>query len=128
VRVLIADDSAPYRRAASDVVRDTEGFELTGVARSGDEAVALTEKLEPDLVLLDVRMPGMSGIEAARAIAAVRPDAVVVLVSSWADVDLPAGAKRCGAAASLPKRDLKPGVLAELWRRHGRPVADIGTR
>ena len=79
-------------------------------------------------MLLDVRMPGMSGIDAARKIAAVRPDAVVVLVSSWADVDLPADAKRCGAAASLPKRNLKPSVLAELWRRHGRPGADIGTR
>jgi two-component system, NarL family, invasion response regulator UvrY len=119
VRVLIADDSAPYRRAASDVVRGAEGFELTGVARSGDEAVALTVKLDPDLVLLDVRMPGMNGIEAARAIAAACPKTVVVLVSSWAEVDLPAGASQCGAAATLRKRDLRPGVLVELWREHG---------
>ena len=58
MRVVVVDDSVPCRRAASDVVRLSEGFELSGVACSGAEAVALAEKLEPDLVLLDIRMRG----------------------------------------------------------------------
>ena len=119
VRVLVVDDSVPCRRAASDVVRVAEGFELTGAARSGAEAVAMTEKLQPDLVLLDVRMRGMNGFETARQILELRPETVVVLVSAWAEETLGKGARGCGAVTTLHKRDLKPTVLNELWVEHG---------
>lgn len=119
VRVLVVDDSEPCRRAASDVVGVTDGFELSGSARSGAEAVVMTEKLEPDLVLLDVRMNGMNGYEAACQILERRPETVIVLVSAWADEALGSSARGCGAAATLHKRDLKPAVLCELWGRHG---------
>ena len=121
IRVLVVDDSVPCRRAASDVVRTADGFELTGAACSGAEAVAMTEKLHPDLVLLDVRMNGMNGFETARQILQLRPETVVVLVSAWAEETLGNGARGCGAAAALHKRDLKPTVLTELWAEH-RPV------
>jgi chemotaxis response regulator CheB len=114
VRVLVVDDSVPCRRAASDVVRTAHGFELTGAARSGAEAVVLTERLRPDLVLLDVRMNGMNGFEAARQILRLRPETVVVLVSAWGAETLGSG-----AVATLHKRDLKPTVLNELWAEHG---------
>ena len=123
VRVLVVDDSVPCRRAASDVVRVADGFELTGAARSGAEAVALTEWLQPDLVLLDVRMNGMNGFETARQILRRRPETVVVLVSAWAEETLGTGARGCGAVAALHKRDLKPTVLDELWAEHGRAPA-----
>jgi chemotaxis response regulator CheB len=119
VRVLVVDDSVPCRRAASDVVRTAHGFELTGAARSGAEAVVLTERLRPDLVLLDVRMNGMNGFEAARQILRLRPETVVVLVSAWGAETLGSGARGCGAVATLHKRDLKPTVLNELWAEHG---------
>jgi chemotaxis response regulator CheB len=119
VRVLVVDDSVPCRRAASDVVRTAHGFELTGAARSGAEAVVMTERLRPDLVLLDVRMDGMNGFEAARRILHVRPKTVVVLVSAWGAETLGSGARGCGAVATLHKRDLKPTVLNELWAEHG---------
>jgi len=119
VRVLVVDDSVPCRRAASDVVRTTDGFELTGAARSGSEAVLMTERLAPDLVLLDVRMNGMSGFEAAREILRLRPATVVVLVSAWGEETLGSGARGCGAVATLRKRDLRPTVLNELWAEHG---------
>jgi chemotaxis response regulator CheB len=119
VRVLVVDDSVPCRRAASDVVRTAHGFVLTGAARSGAEAVVMTERLRPDLVLLDVRMDGMNGFEAARQILHVRPKTVVVLVSAWGAETLGSGARGCGAVATLHKRDLKPTVLNELWAEHG---------
>jgi chemotaxis response regulator CheB len=119
VRVLVVDDNVPCRRAASDVVRVADGFELSGAARSGAEAVVMTEKLHPDLVLLDVRMNGMNGFEAARQILRRRPETVVVLVSAWGEETLGNGARGCGAVATLHKRDLKPTVLNELWAEHG---------
>ena len=117
--MVVVDDSDHCRRAASDVVRHAEGFELCGVAGSGAEAIAMAESLEPDLVLLDVRMKEMNGIEAARQILEVRPGTVVVLVSAWAEERIGSAAERCGAAATLHKRDLKPAVLGELWSSHG---------
>jgi len=117
--VLVVDDSVPCRRAAAAVVRVSDGFELSGTARSGAEAVRLAEALEPDLVLLDVRMPEMSGVDAAQLILERRPETVVVLVSAWAEETASGRAARCGAAASLSKHDLKPLVLGELWARHG---------
>ena len=122
MRVLVVDDSVPCRRAASDVVRLADGFELTGAARSGAEGVAMAASLRPDLVLLDVRMAGINGFEASRQIVQRRPETVVVLVSAWAEEALGSGARGCGAVATLHKRDLKPTVLGELWARHG-PVA-----
>jgi DNA-binding NarL/FixJ family response regulator len=119
VRVVVVDDSVHCRRAASDVVRLSVGFELSGVAGSGAEAIVLTGKVEPDLVLLDIRMREMSGFEAARRILELRPQTVVVLVSAWADESIAGAVERCGAAAMLHKRDLKPAVLGELWSLHG---------
>src|SRR4051812_32800329 len=81
VRVLVVDDSAEFRRAASDVVDAAEGFEIVGVTETGEGAVSSLGSLEPDLVLLDVRMPGIGGIEAARQITALRPGTVVFLIT-----------------------------------------------
>ena len=81
VRVLTVDDQIVFRRAAHDVIAATPGFEPVGDAESGEEALAEVERLRPELVLLDVRMPGIGGIEAARRIAAAHPETVVVLIS-----------------------------------------------
>ena len=122
VRVLVVDDNVPCRRAACDVVRAAPGFELAGAARSGEEAVELAVLLQPDLVLLDIRMDGMNGFEASRRICGLQPETVVVLVSAWAD-EAVVNCGSSGAAATLHKRDLKPAVLGDLWDRYGGPVA-----
>ncbi len=75
------DDQVVFRRAAHDVIAATPGFEPVGDAESGEEALAEVERLRPELVLLDVRMPGIGGIEAARRIAEAHPETVVVLIS-----------------------------------------------
>ena len=115
VRVLTADDHLGFLAAARDLVGATPGFEVVGEAPSGEQAVALAEQVSPDLVLLDVYMPGIGGIEAARRIHAALPDAVIVLVTAEAVEDLPAEAWSCGIRAILPKQRLRRRAVARIW-------------
>ncbi|MCU1454234.1 MAG: response regulator receiver protein [Acidimicrobiales bacterium] len=115
VRVLVVDDQAPFRLASRMVLMRTRGFELVGEAASGEEALAAVDDLAPDLVLMDINMPGINGIEAARQIAAVHPAAVVFLCSTYALGDLPGDAATSGARAYINKEELTPDVLRRLW-------------
>jgi len=117
VSVLIVDDQAPFRRAAATVVRVTRGFEVAGEAGSGEEAVAMAAALAPQLVLMDINMGGISGIEATRRITASSPDVVVVLLSTYQAADLPADAATSGAAAYVNKEEFGPQVLQDVWGR-----------
>lgn len=121
VSVLIVDDQAPFRRAAAAVVKVTGGFDVVGEADSGEEAVELAATLAPQLVLMDINMGGISGIEATRRITSVSPDVVVVLLSTYQADDLPADAATSGAAAYVNKEEFGPQVLQDVWanRRDG---------
>jgi DNA-binding NarL/FixJ family response regulator len=126
VSVVVVDDRAPFRRAARAILEATSGFELLAEAISGEEAVALARSLEPDLILMDIKMSGIGGIEATRRITAARAGAVVVLVSSYAERDLPADARTCGAAAYISKEGFGRRVLQEVWNGR-RPSASDRT-
>ena len=117
VSVLIVDDQAPFRRAAAAVVRMTGGFEIIGEAGSGEEAVELAGELAPQLVLMDINMGGISGIEATRRIVTTAPDVVVVLLSTYQAADLPADAATSGAVAYVNKEEFGPQVLEDVWSR-----------
>ena len=119
ISVLVVDDQAPFRRAAATVVALTKGFEMVGEARSGEEAEAMVTELSPRLVLMDINMEGIDGIEATRRIKAAHPDVVVVLLSTYSEDDLPAGARTCGAAAYLNKERFGPAALQELAGENG---------
>ena len=119
VRVLIVDDQAGFRGAAHDLLHATPGFEQVGEASCGPDALDAVAATHPELVLLDVRMPGMNGVETARRITARDPDVVVVLVSADEPEDLPPDAASCGAAAYLRKRELGPRRLMRLWSTVG---------
>ena len=122
VRVLTVDDQVVFRHAARDVIGATAGFESVGDAGSGEEAVAAVERLRPDLVLLDVRMPGIGGIEAARRITEAHPGTVVVLISIEDSDEFAEDARACGAAALVRKQDFGPALLRSIWEAHGAHV------
>src|SRR3954467_15115288 len=97
VSVLIVDDQLPFRAVARTVIGMTAGFAVKAEAESGEDAVAAVDADPPDLVLMDINLPGMNGIEATRRIRAAHPDTVVILLSTYSEADLPADARACGA-------------------------------
>jgi DNA-binding NarL/FixJ family response regulator len=117
VTVLVVDDHDAFRRAMRDIVTATEGFTFVGEATSGEGALAVVSALAPKLMLVDKRMPGIGGVEAARLLAERHPGVVVVLVS----VEEPDASdqRTCGAAAFVRKHQLCPGLLREVWLEHG---------
>ena len=116
VRVLIVDDQEPFRQAARAVVELTDGFEVAGEAETGEEAVDLARELEPDLVLMDVNLPGIDGLEATRRILNGSAGRVVVLMVSTYEADEYAPrAAEAGAAAYIPKSEFEPDRLSEAW-------------
>ena len=117
VSVMVVDDQAPFRGAAKAVLAATDGFELVGEAESGERAVELAAELEPEMVLMDINMSGISGIEATSQITDQHPDTVVLLISTYQEADLPASARSCGAAGYVHKEDLGPDVLARVWEQ-----------
>ncbi|HZO61002.1 MAG TPA: response regulator transcription factor [Solirubrobacterales bacterium] len=121
-RVLTVDDQIVFRDAARDVIAATPGFESVGVAASGEEALAAVERLRPELVLLDVRMPGMGGIEAARRITEAHPGIVVVLISIEGSDEVAEDAHASGAAALVRKQEFGPALLRRIWEAHGAHV------
>jgi DNA-binding NarL/FixJ family response regulator len=113
--VLIVDDQMPFRMAAGAVVGVTPGFEVVGEAKSGEEAIEQVEALHPQLVLMDINMDGISGIEATRRITGAHPDVGVILLSTYDEEDLPADARSCGAIGYLHKEQFGPDVLVDMW-------------
>ncbi|NED99933.1 response regulator transcription factor [Phytoactinopolyspora halotolerans] len=114
VSVLVVDDQEPFRAAARFVVRATAGYQVVGEAASGEAALELAERLRPSLVLMDINLPGMSGIEATRRLTRTLPDVVVMLLSTYSADDLPDDAGTSGARAYVHKTDLTPDVLRSV--------------
>jgi DNA-binding NarL/FixJ family response regulator len=115
VGVLIVDDQEPFRLAARMVVDATEGFEVVGESETGEDSVEAARDLDPDLVLMDVNLPGMNGLDATRAILGGSNRVVILLLSTYEEEEYGPRAAECGAAAYIPKSDFGPDRLVEAW-------------
>jgi DNA-binding NarL/FixJ family response regulator len=118
VRVLIVDDQAPFRAAARAVVEATDDFEVVAEVESGEASVEAARELHPDLVLMDVNLPGINGLEATRQILAGANDAkpvVVLVLSTYEAAEYAPRATEAGAASYIPKSEFSPDKLAEAW-------------
>ncbi|NPC44268.1 response regulator transcription factor [Nocardioides sp. zg-1230] len=116
VRVVVVDDQEPFRRAAGAVVDASQGFELVGYASDGEQSLTSVLRHRPDLVLMDVNLPGIDGLEATRRIKQLEPSPVVVLLSTYELTELGADPLECGAHAYLAKADFDSARLRQVWR------------
>jgi len=116
--VIAVDDRPAFLDVVRRVVHATPGMEMVAEATCGEEAVELVEQMRPDLVVMDVRMPGIGGVGATRKIKAAHPSTIVVLISTCSPQDLPAETEGSAADAVICKRDLRPRLLEELLERH----------
>lgn len=115
VRVLIVDDQKPFREASNMVVEMTDGFEVVGEAEHGEEAVAMASDLRPDLVLMDVQMPGIDGLEATRRIMQLDSPPRVLVMSTHESGSYEEPALAAGAIAFIPKSQFSMDALETFW-------------
>jgi DNA-binding NarL/FixJ family response regulator len=117
VQVLICDDQEVFRSAAREVVNAAHGFEVVGQVETGEESVVAAGRLRPDLVLMDVHLPGIDGLEASRRIRAADPRVAVLLLSTYDPEEFAARIAGSGAIAFISKAAFGPDVLIEAWAR-----------
>lgn len=103
IRILVADDHRFYREGIRSVLSGVEGIEVIGEAATGTETIEQTEQLQPDVVLMDLKMPGLNGIEATRRILHTSPHVGVLVVTMYDDDDSVFAAMRAGARGYVLK-------------------------
>ena len=117
---MTVDDQPVFRDAARAIIEHTPEFQLVGEADDGTKALDVIREADADLILLDVRLPGLDGIEVSKRLAEEAPERVIVLVSSTDPRELSPLARNSGAAALLRKHWLTPRLLRGLWVAHRR--------
>ena len=120
-RVVLVDDDDGYLSALSALLAYEDDIDVVGVATNGRDAVALVERVRPDVVVMDVEMPVMDGVEAARRVAARFPRTIVLLVSGDENARL-AEIRTAGAADFLRKLDVPTTLVSAIARVSGPPV------
>jgi DNA-binding NarL/FixJ family response regulator len=120
IRVLIADDHPLMRRGLADILNGVDGIEVVGSAEDGAAALALTHALRPDIVLMDISMPGMDGIEATEKLTEMNTGARVVMLTSYSEQEKITEALAAGAVSYLTK-DSPPDAVIRAIRSAASP-------
>lgn len=114
IRVLLVDDHEPYREFISSVIRKLPDFRVISQAADGAEAVQLAEDLRPDLILLDIGLPGLNGIEAAQRISRLCPESRILFVSQESSPEVVVAALSTGAIGYVLKADAASELVAAV--------------
>jgi two-component system response regulator NreC len=114
VRILIADDNPMIMRMVNKILNARPGFDVVGEASDGQQAVILAESLKPDVIVINVTMPKMSGFEAARRIRVHVPDSAIVILSSHKDQQFIAEARKAGANGYVQKSDADDQLVSAI--------------
>lgn len=115
VRVLVVEDTDHVRAVVADMLR-LDGFDVVGTASSGEEAVPLALATDPHVVVMDLHLTGIDGLEATRRLRAARPGQQVVLYTAFLDASIEEAARAAGAALCLGKVEGMPRLARELIR------------
>ena len=125
MKVLIVDDEQPARDRLRQILEDEPDYEVVGEAGNGDEALQLAARLQPDIVLLDIRMPGMEGIEAARHLNAMEPAPAVVFTTAYDEYAIDAfEARAIGYVLKPVRRSRLAGALEQAKRLAGATLSE----
>ena len=114
ITLFIADDNAEFREGLRALLESADDMQLVGEAQTGEEAVALAARLQPDVILMDINMPGLNGIEATRRILATSPHISVLMLTMFEDDDSVFAAVRAGARGYVLKGALKAEILRAI--------------
>jgi DNA-binding NarL/FixJ family response regulator len=115
VRVVLVDDQESFRSAARLVIDMSEGFELVGEAETAEEGLEMAAELSPDLVLMDINLPGIDGLEATRRLVAGQNGTRVIVLSTYEASEYEARSLEAGAVAFISKSEFDPDTLCRVW-------------
>lgn len=116
MRILIADDNALVRRGLREILSSETAWEVCGEATGGQETLAKAREFQPDLILLDISMPGMNGLQVARLLRQQVPEAKIVVISQHDPVHLLPRVIEAGAHACVDKSRLDPDLMLTIHK------------
>jgi DNA-binding NarL/FixJ family response regulator len=114
IGILIAEDSPPFRQGLHNLLQSVDGLEVVGEAVSGQEAIKMASQLQPDVILMDLQMPGLNGIEATRQIIYASPHISILMLTMFEDDGSVFAALRAGARGYLLKGALKAEIVRAI--------------
>jgi DNA-binding NarL/FixJ family response regulator len=127
IAVMLADDDPCFRKRVRALLEAEPGIQVVGEAAQGDEAIQKARQLAPDVVLMDVRMPGLNGLEAARQLKAERPALHVIMLTMFELDEYREAARACGVQGYIVKRsmleELVPAIRKVAQAEHALPPA-----